>query len=207
MEFATDWNVSASDSASFLKAAQKAGTSPNGVFGFRIMWENVADLLAELANLHPGLQGPALLAAAFGRCRFVFLHRRDDVAQAVSRLIAEQTRHWHTIDGTPQIEGSAQKPRSYDHDQIAAYRSEATQNRRSWLDWFDQNGIKTVSVAYEDLASEPEIALVSLLKELGLELPADCFLQITTKRLADSGNLAWCARYRQEAGLPPTKQN
>ncbi len=53
-------------------------------------------LARNLAQLYPDVGGAeaALLHQAFDRTRFVYLHRGDTLAQAVSWLRAEQTNVW-----------------------------------------------------------------------------------------------------------------
>ena len=67
----------------FYQAALTAGSDSSGSFGLRMMWDNVPELSAWLDELFPGLSDDrARIAAAFGPPDFVFLTRRDKVAQA-----------------------------------------------------------------------------------------------------------------------------
>ena len=64
----------------------RAGTTPNGVFGAKVMWSHLADLW-------PRLEG-RLLEDVLPRLHFLRVARADRVAQAVSLWIAIQTQHW-----------------------------------------------------------------------------------------------------------------
>src|SRR4051812_7686283 len=59
------------------------GTTPNGVFGSKLMWGHLEDLLARL--------GPDTLEDRLGRLDYVHVTREDKVAQAVSLWRAVQT--------------------------------------------------------------------------------------------------------------------
>src|SRR3954465_13920724 len=64
----------------------RAGTTPNGVFGAKVMWGHLEDLW-------PRLDGRPLEDVLPG-LRYVRVSRSDRVAQAVSLWIAVQTQHW-----------------------------------------------------------------------------------------------------------------
>lgn len=93
---AADWNVPApvdpTDAATnraYLDAVLVAGTAGTGMFGLRLMYKNLSDLLIRLGTLYPDLpDDPARLAAAFNTPRYIHLSRRDKLAQAVSYEIA-----------------------------------------------------------------------------------------------------------------------
>ena len=74
------------------------GTSPNGVFGAKMMWNYLEDFKTRMAEL-PGLEDLSFnerLSAVFPRLKIIFMRRRDKVAQAVSLWKAIQTQRWRT---------------------------------------------------------------------------------------------------------------
>ncbi len=199
-EFADAWGLPRDEAgrwspASYLRGAIAAGRSGNGVFGLRIMPPTRPELLAELATLFPGATTDAdLLGRAFGRCRFVHLRRLDTVAQAVSRLRAEQSGLWHRIGAWEErVPGREGSPR-YDETAIAAFRMEAEADNAAWSAWFEANGIDPLPVLYEDLARDPEGVASALLAALGLPDPGP--LAFGNERLADAESAAWVARFR-----------
>ena len=200
-EFAADWRVDGADPAAFVAAALVAGRSANGVFGLRVMGENFAALLADLQSLHPGLRGLALLTAVFGRCLFILLQRQDGVAQAVSRLRAEQTRHWHTFDGKVSIEGGNPAPAVYDFQKLATYLQEARTGTHWLQDWFVLENLAPIRLTYEALSADPQGVVRALLGDLALPVPGTDPLPIATGRLADALNTVWAARFRAEGGI------
>lgn len=206
-EFAAAWSLPRDgagrwSSADYLRAAVVAGRSGNGVFGLRLMPPTRPELLAELAALFPGAATDAdLLGRAFGRCRFVHLRRLDTVAQAVSRLRAEQTGLWHRIGAWEERVPGQQGPPRYDEAAIAAFRDEAEADNASWSAWFEANGIDPLPVLYEDLAHNPPGVVSSLLAALGLPDPGP--LAFENERLADADSAEWIARFRAGGITPP----
>jgi len=103
--------------ADYVRAARAAGTTGNGVFGAKLMWGTLDELVGKLGTVHPDLAGEdlALLNRAFGRTRFVHLRRDDVVAQAVSWLRAEQTNAWY-VGGAGEISGARRAGRAPSFD-------------------------------------------------------------------------------------------
>ncbi len=203
-EWAADWGIADASGAytprAYLSAAIRAGTGAGGTFGMRIQGITLSPLLAELAPLFPGAASDrALLERAFGPCHFLYIHRRDDVAQAVSRLKAEVSEVWH-LDGrenaTPKAEAA------YDADRLDAFRAEAASHNARWSAWFADQGITPETLVYEDFASAPAAHVRRLLDHLTLTPTAE--IAAPNRRMADATSVAWSARYRAERGLPPT---
>lgn len=187
----------------FLPAAIRAGQSPNGTFGLRLMTDNRAELMRDLRDLHGPLADRDLIARSFGAVLFVWLARRDTLAQAISRHRAEASGLWHRKpDGSPlELFGDAPAPVDYDARRIAAYKSEAEADTDNWRDWFAQAAITPVRLWYEDLAHDPLAAFRALCEQL--DLPAVDLSDIApgTARLADGTTQRWAERFRaEEAG-------
>ena len=85
-----------SDYGEHLRAVLRHGTTPNGVFGAKLMWMHVADLLALARTLpeHRDADLCELLGGLLGPTRYVWVRRRDTVLQAVSLWRAMQTQSW-----------------------------------------------------------------------------------------------------------------
>ena len=203
-EFATGWGLPPDpDFADYLAAAIRAGQSPNGTFGLRMMANNLTGLVADLADLHGTAPDPALLHLAFGDVRYVRLKRRDTVAQAVSLTRAEASGLWHrNSDGSPrELFGVAPKPVTYDAIVIAAYLAEIEALKSQWDRWFDTHSITPAFLTYETLSADPSAAVRKLLDDLG-ESTANP-VRPGTAKLADAVSADWISRFRRETGHPP----
>jgi LPS sulfotransferase NodH len=197
--YAAGWGVPRSaggalDVAAFVRAAVTAGSTPNGVFGARIMWGTMTELTDALASVDPGgAESPlARLTAAFGRPRFLHLHRTDTLAQAVSWARAEQTHFWHPGD---EVTVGGDEPR-FDRDLIARLVDTIDAHEAAWRAWFENEGVSPHEIAYEDLAADPVGVTQSVLDLLGLVLPADRAITVSDRRQADALNADWVARFR-----------
>jgi LPS sulfotransferase NodH len=137
-----------------------------------------------------------LLTRAFGPTRFIYLRRRDVVAQAVSRARAEQTNVWHSTDAGP-ADQSAHAPR-YDFAQIRTYTREIDAHTQAWTDWFGTNGVQPHHVWYEDVATAPVQMTHAILDVLQLDLPPHSQIKASTRRLADGITNDWIARYHAD---------
>jgi LPS sulfotransferase NodH len=127
------------------------------------------------------------------------LSRRDHVAQAVSRLKAEQSGLWHRNgDGSERERVAPHKEPAYDRAALARYVEESIDDNRGWEDWFAQNGIAPFRLAYEDLAANPEAMLRELLAATGREPSRAAGVAPATAILADEESQAWVARFRAE---------
>ncbi len=82
------------------------GTTDNGVFGAKLMWNQVPELQALTSAIpeYRGLEPIDLLTRLFDDPAYVFVTRRDKVRQAVSLWKALQTRSWRAGGGRPPSE-------------------------------------------------------------------------------------------------------
>lgn len=201
--WATTWGLPRAPNGSFtfadyLRGAITAGRSDNGVFAARIMWGMMEEVIRNLRELfadHASAERD-LLTRAFGHTRFIYLRRRDVVAQAVSRTRAEQTNVWHITDDVPAVP-PAQAPQ-YDFEQIRTYTREIQAHNTAWTDWFQTHGVQPHSVWYEDLATAPVQVTHAILDFLQLDVPPHVRITASNKRLADRINNEWIARYHAE---------
>jgi LPS sulfotransferase NodH len=176
----------------FVHAALQAGTTPNGVFGAKLMWGTLDELVAKLA---PSTEGRdlAVLEAAFGPVRFVHLRREDELAQAVSWLRAEQTSTWRA--GDPG--GTAAEPH-YVEAGITALLDTVAAHNAAWRAWFARYGITPHEITYEQLTADLTGTTRGVLTFLGLDPEAGRPIQPRHRRQADRLNEEWAARYRTE---------
>jgi trehalose 2-sulfotransferase len=92
------WGVSGF--ADYLRAAIAHGSTPNGVFGAKVMYGYLPDLLGSLVELPGGrgLDDRSLLERVFPNLCCLWIWREDVVAQAVSWSKALQTNVWSVGD-------------------------------------------------------------------------------------------------------------
>lgn len=184
----------------YLRAVIRAGRGGTGIFGLRLMRENLDDVTGLIGLVHPGLQTDRdRLRAAFGEVLFLHLAREDKLAQAVSLVKAEQTGLWHVApDGTELERLAPPKAPEYDIDRIAARLAEFEAYDAAWTTWFDAQGIIPLRIGYETMSVDPAQTVHRICTALGVDAPAQP-LTPGVARLSDAVSAEWMARYRAEA--------
>jgi len=190
------------DYAEYVRAVLTAGRTGNGVFGAKLMWGTLDELVAKLGRVFPDLAGDdaGLLERAFGCTGFVFLRRADVVAQAVSWLRAEQTGPWY-VGGNGEIGGSAGTggPTSFDAGQIGRLIQVVGEHNAAWEAWFASAGVRPLRVSYEELDAGMAGVTLGILGFLGLDVPDGQVIAPRHERQADELSAQWIERYRLES--------
>lgn len=214
LEWADEWGVATTPGPgseaferNYLDAVLRIGRGGTDVFGLRLMWGTLGELVERLAVLFPDASNqPARLAQAFGAPLYVHLSRRGKAAQAVSRLKAEQGGLWHrNADGSERERTAPPTPEVYDGDRLAAIFAELEADDAAWNAWFDRHGIAPLRLVYEELSADPRAALASMLDALGLDPALAAKTERKTARLADETSREWTARLRADLGHRPSR--
>lgn len=173
--------------------------TPNGVFGTKVMLD--ADMAPTFDALRerlgePGLKDAEAVTRAFPNLKFVYLTRRDKVAQAVSYCRAQQSGVWRRYHGDePEPEGDA----AFDYGAVHAQVQALTLREVRWQTFFSELSARPHTVVYEDLVGEPEATVRGILAFLELEPPPGWSLpRLGMERLADETSKRWAERYLEE---------
>ncbi len=182
-----------------LERTFRLGTTPNGVFGAKLMWSQIAELHSLAGELpeFAGLDAFQLLQKLFRGPTFVRVTRRDKVRQAVSLWRALQTRAWRREhapgDAAPvelhyRFEGLRHLVRSLEAEDSA------------WGEFFAIHGVSALAIIYEDdLEVNHGRAVDAVLHRLGIEAPHGWQAAEPIKRQADSLSADWVAAYHRDA--------
>ena len=185
---------------SFLTAALHEGTAGTQIFGMRLMWRDFGNLCKRLDVLYPGLSNDSTrFQAAFGPTHFVHLSRKDKVAQAVSRIKAEQSGLWHVdVNGIERERVKPEQAPVYDERIISKQVAECEKHDAAWVSWFIQQNIQPVCITYEALSDNPQATLAIVLSALGQDPTIAGTVKPRTTKLANSESLEWANRFRTE---------
>ena len=183
----------------YIDAIKEYGQNQTGVFGMRMMWESMGYCMSSLDRLYPDQDTDhERLSAAFATSSFIHLERKDKVAQAVSRLRAEQTGLWHIhSDGSERERLSAPNEPVYSKELIDTYIDESEQHHAKWRNWFQEQRVSPFELSYEDLSENPVQAVTNILTFLKLDTSVAESLQPRTAKLGNNQSEKWIARYRQ----------
>ena len=162
------------DYGQHLAWALQEGTTPNGVFGAKLMWGYFNDFL-ELMRGIPRLGGMgdgSLLSTAFPDVHYVFISRSDKVRQAVSLWRALQTWVWRKEENAPADEPLPASRAVYSFDAIGHLLDQLRRHEDAWRGFFFRIGRQPLQLFYEEVAGDVEGAVGKVLEMLGLERPS-----------------------------------
>ena len=190
----------ARDREHYLEIVYGLGSTPNGIFGAKLMWNNVPWAVAKFQEMprFGGLDRADVFRAAFPNLHVVHVTRRDHARQAVSWARMAQDGVWVVSDEEPaRPTGSPQ----YDFDLINALEGLIVESESGWRELFGELGLTPFEVVYEDLVTEKGYrrAILGVLEHLGLDAgEVTAIPPPRTRRQSDGLNEAWVARYTSE---------
>ena len=165
----------------YVNQLKRHRTTPKGWFGFKIFWEDFA-----------WLQRSDQFKEYFSPLQFIYLYRKDILAQAVSLLIAGQSGQWNSLQ---QVHGTTR----YDANKIIYNVSRLNDYIQLWINWLAQSGMPYSTVCYEDLLQQPDRMASELDTFLKLEQPLGFnFDAVIIRPQSTSLNEQWIAKFRRE---------
>jgi LPS sulfotransferase NodH len=179
----------------YLAWALVQGTTPNGVFGAKLMWGYLGDF-AELLRGIEGMAGrplPELLSRAFPGLRYVRITRENKIRQAVSLWKAVQTQTWKQEPG--EEPARAVEP-VFSFRAINYLVRLLTAHDASWDAYFLGLGHEPLKLTYEELAQGTTAVIERVLEYLGTPAPPGALA--TPPRLsvqADAVSEEWVTRF------------
>jgi trehalose 2-sulfotransferase len=184
-----------------LERTFQLGTTDNGVFAAKLMWNQLPDVEQHAAALpgFAGVTGSELLEGLFGHPSYVWLRRLDKVRQAISLWRALQTRSWRLEN--PRAEG--EPPRLYySFGGIEHLRRRLTADDEAWGRYFVRSGIEPLELFYEtDVKPDPAGAVARVLAHVGVDFPPAWRPGARMVRQSDGLNEAWHSAYHRDAAI------
>ena len=164
-----------------LAGARERGTTPNGVFGAKMMWAYLGDFLA---HGEPEAQ--------LGPLAWVHVERRDTLAQAISLWRAIQTAQWRAEDRDAEVEPV------FHAGAIAHLKERLEAHAAAWRAWFAERGIAPLEIVYEAFAADPEPTICAVLDHVGVPSDGVTVPEAPMRRQADARSQEWVDRFRDE---------
>jgi trehalose 2-sulfotransferase len=192
-----EWGLPAGDLTAYVRVMRKKATTPNGVLGSKMMWNDFDWLQSSFcppAERDPGL---AFMQTAFPDPQFIWLRRQDKLRQGVSWWRAAVTDQWALRPGQEPMQPAP------DLEQIIQLVQLAQQCEDGWRRWFTSTGIQPCEVVYEDLARDRLAVANRVLEFLRLpQLDADELPPARYRKQADSLTDRYVALVRASNKLP-----
>ncbi|MEM6481643.1 MAG: Stf0 family sulfotransferase [Pseudomonadota bacterium] len=186
--------------ATLIEAARHKGRAGGALFALRLQRQSAGFFLNTLAHLHPDTRNDlSRIKASFGETCFLFLRRRNKVAQAISYMRAQQSGLWHRAADGSELERLARhcEP-TYDAAFISQWVEIFSRYDTEWQTWFDHEKIDAREVIYEDLASEPVRILRTVLAALSIDPQLADGIEPGVQRLSDATSAELIARFERD---------
>jgi LPS sulfotransferase NodH len=210
----------ATNYATCLASILQVGSSPNGVFGGKIMWPFFEDLVGHLRGIsgYEKLPLPELMATAFPNLHYIWVTRREKVRQAISYYKALRTDYWAPPEawqpfyqvvsslGGRCIEATAEeqnrqsniKEPTFDFDAIDYTLKCIEKDELGMQQYFAACGFQPFKVVYEDFVQAYEETALQILDYLHIPIPKDLvFAEKKMKKQANEQSEEWVKLYHQ----------
>ncbi len=158
-------------------------TGRNGIFGMKAHGHHFEAALAWC---------PSMLEI-LAPVTFIYINRRDKVAQAISMAKAMQTNAWISFD---QDTGTNTR---YDPGFIEQCKNEIEHQRLNWWRWFEANSITPFVVTYEDMVADKDAVVRSIVELLDVQNDVPEKIELpNVEKQSDEINADWASRFAAE---------
>lgn len=166
------WRLTAHEYQRYLEHVFDLATTPNGVFGAKIIGFTLDPWFAKLRTIpgyDPHLKPSELLDALFPDLHYIFITRRDKLRQAISYARAVQTNEWVRSKDAPR---NASPLLPFHRPTIEQFLREIEWQEQAMQRYFADLGIKPFPVIYEDFVTTYEETAKDILQFLGVSYKA-----------------------------------
>ena len=198
------------------------GTTPDGVFGGKVIWNFYAEFVDRVRKVvgDEKLSMLEVLSTVFPNLHYICITRRDKVRQAISYWKALRTDTWIDITDrqssetmlsnqqespcpVPQENNPLQSPvrqeATFDYGAIEGLRYYLEHSEAEMQQYFVTCGIQPFKVVYEDFVDASEETVKQMLDFLHIPRPERLALgkERTLHKQANDQSEAWLQRYYQ----------
>jgi LPS sulfotransferase NodH len=205
----------------YLDRVIGARTDPTGIFGVKLFWPDLSQLTG-LDSLVPETAA-GQISRVLPPPVFVWIRRRDVVAQAISALRALRFDRWRSLTtgcspeserdsnrsaSTPVPEPSEDVVSTYDFDRLYRLVGMFLHHDALWVSCLSNSAAPRVDIWYEDLAANPVQPLGQLtqrLAELGMPPQRSAPYPIRLRRQAPASAVVEVTRFLNELRDRPNR--
>lgn len=168
------------DLRKYLGWAEEKYSTPNGVFGTKILFGGQLEWAIEFKAVRDLLR----------RSKLILLTRMDIVAQAVSRHMARGTLAWTLRAGEENVEPAPDPSEAsaleYSQATLERLVKELAHQNRCWLEFFAVNGLDFYPVTYEQLTADPDATCHAICRYCGVRTEHEFSVERSALRRQES---------------------
>ena len=158
----------------------------------------VLDELRVLRGLSETVQEKEIWDDIFPNCQHIMLVRNNKIRQAVSWWKAIQDNTWHLTKGQNRTKDEKFYKDKYDFDALSHLYKEAVLREAAAQTYFDEYGIKALTIAYEDLISDTKRVMNIILQFLEIEHEFKDAFSFFYKKTANAHSEEWIQRFKDD---------
>lgn len=176
--------LGAEDIDEYLRKIVRLRTSPNGVFSVKAHFHHFNAAVQRSSAWNNYLEG----------AEFLYVDRKDKIAQAVSMARALQDNAWTSFEGAHQV------PLFYSKEFIDACLKEVMDQTQAWWRWFEMREIQPYIADYETFRQDMPHQVADIADWFGVpsDEPHPVKLPMTEQQ-ADQINRQWIERFVAES--------
>lgn len=177
----------------------RAGSEYNGVFATTLHWFQLKNALSTFESETGGVKRSAeVFRDFFPEICFVWLRRRNVVAQAISHYVAISTGMWGDRADRPPPDRRIDREAPFDFVEIDRLVAHATVAGKGWRDLLADARPVTLELTYEELEADIDAAVRKVLGYLGLSLGGGSVPLPVLRKQATPWSRELEQRYREE---------
>ena len=183
----------------YLNKVTEEGTTPNGIFGLKIMWHHLNDFRGRISRIpqFKDIQIRNLFTTLFPNNCYVWITRRDKACQAVSLYRARLTGYYRWYGEKSQ---EYRRSLKFDFQEIDQIVHEIYKWERGWKRYFKVLGISPYVVVYErDLEYGYGDVVKRILGYIGVTIPDDLAPHTKYRKQSDELTEDFVRLYRKRA--------
>ena len=160
------WQVESA--VDYIQSLKNEAQTENGIWGVKVMMQYYDDLYSLLSDAHEDktIGRFDIVERTFSELNYVWMTRRDKIAQAISLHKAYQDFVWAVDKGDIPPD---EKELIFDFKEIDRILFEITRNETEWEEYFQSVGRRPFIVVYEDFIENYEATVNSVLDHLGIQ--------------------------------------
>jgi trehalose 2-sulfotransferase len=187
----------------YCNSIYEKGLTSNGIFGIKMHWWQLFDFLklARQISIFANKRDVEILNSIFPNLKFIYIWRRDMSKQAISTVIALQTKQWvnPTENQGEREEILSTTDNNVRFQPLNIYKWEQSfedQNRR-WRNFFQDNALPYYEIVYEDFIPSFDRKMEEVIDYLEVDrsLLSDKF-EMAIKKQGNDINKQFLQRYQ-----------